>query len=189
MREVLPPLVVRRKFTVEEYHRLAKAGILGEDDRVELIDGEILEMSPIGARHAACVDRMNRTFSSLSDRAIVRVQNPVRLGDLAEPQPDLALLRPQADFYAAGHPGPEDVLLVVEVAETSSDYDRQVKVPLYARWGIREVWLVDLEQDRIEVYRAPSPEGYREMVVVERGGRLGPVAFPDLELGAEDVLG
>ncbi len=183
------PLVVRRKFTVEEYHQLTRAGILREDDRVELIDGEIVEMSPIGPRHAACVARLTRHLGRLGERTVVWVQNPIRLGAFGEPQPDVALLRPQPDFYAAGHPGPEDVLLVVEVAETSVDYDRQVKVPLYARWGIREVWLVDLEQDRIEVYRSPSPEGYGEMRVVGRGDRVTPVAFPELELRAEDVLG
>ncbi len=183
------PLVVRRKFTVEEYHRLAEAGILGEDDRVELIDGEIVQMSPIGARHAACVARLTRQLGRLEERAILWVQNPIRLGDFGEPQPDVALLRHRPDFYAAGHPGPEDVLLVVEVAETSAAYDRQVKVPLYARWGVPEAWLVDLEQDRIEVYRGPSPEGYREVQVVARGEQVAPAAFPEAELRVDGLLG
>lgn len=185
------PRVVRRKFTVEEYHRLAEAGILGEDDRVELIDGEIVEMSPIGARHAGAVNRIRYYLTPIevSGRALISIQNPVRLGDFGEPQPDIALLRPRADFYAAEHPGPEDVLLVIEIAETSADYDRQVKVPLYARWGIPDAWLVDLAQDRIEVYRSPSPEGYREVRVVSRGEWVAPVVFPDLELRGEDILG
>lgn len=185
------PLVVRRKFTVEEYHRLSKAGILREDDRVELIDGEIVEMGPVGARHAATVKRIRNRLTPIesSGRALLSVQDPIRLGDFGEPQPDLALLRPRGDFYAAEHPGPEDVLLVVEVAETSTDYDRQVKVPLYARWGIPEVWLVDLEQDRIEVYRRPSAEGYQEVQMVRRGERVGPTAFPDLVLRTEEILG
>lgn len=183
------PQVTRRKFTVEEYHLLARAGVLKEDDRVELLEGEIVEMSPIGSRHAACVDRLNRVFSRLGERTIVRVQSPLRLGDLAEPQPDLALLRPRSDFYATAHPGPEDVLLVVEVAETSSDYDRQIKIPLYARWGIPEAWLVDLDQDRVEVHRDPSPEGYRDVRAINRSEALAPVAFPDLDLRAQDVLG
>ncbi len=168
------PPVTRRKFTVDEYHLLARAGILKEDDRVELIDGEIVEMSPIGSRHAACVARLTEWAGSLRGRAVVWVQNSVRLGDFAEPQPDLALLRPRADFYAAAHPTPEDVFLVVEVAETSSDYDRQVKIPLYARWGISEAWLVDLEADRVEVYRSPAPEGYRDVRVVARREHLSP---------------
>jgi Uma2 family endonuclease len=189
VRQVAQPQVTRRKFTVEEYHLLARAGVLKEDDRVELLEGEIVEMSPIGSRHAACVDRLNRVFSRLGERTIVRVQSPLRLGDLAEPQPDLALLRPRSDFYATAHPGPEDVLLVVEVAETSSDYDRQIKIPLYARWGIPEAWLVDLDQDRVEVHRDPSPEGYRDVRAITRSEALAPVAFPDLDLRAQDVLG
>lgn len=189
MRRVAQPQVTRRKFTVEEYHLLARAGILKEDDRVELLEGEIVEMSPIGSRHAACVDRLNRVFSRLGERTIVRVQSPLRLGDLAEPQPDLALLRPRSDFYATAHPGPEDVLLVVEVAETSSDYDRQIKIPFYARWGIPEAWLVDLEQDHVEVYRDPSPDGYRDVRVVTRSEALAPAVSPDLDLRAQDVLG
>lgn len=183
------PQVTRRKFTVEEYHLLARAGILKEDDRVELVEGEIVEMSPIGSRHAACVARLTAWAGRLQGRAVAWVQNPVRLGDFAEPQPDLALLRPRADFYAAAHPTPEDVLLVVEVAETSSDYDRQVKVPLYARWGIPEAWLVDLDRDHVEVYRDPSADGYRHVRAVPRGERLAPAAFPDLSLQADDVLG
>ncbi len=185
------PLVVRRKFTVEEYHRLAEAGILGEDDRVELIEGEIVEMSPIGPRHAGAVNRIRYYLTPIeaSGRALINVQNPIRLGDFGEPEPDIALLRPQPDFYATGHPGPEDVLLVVEVAETSAGYDRQVKVPLYARWGIPEAWLVDLEQDRMEVYRGPSPDGYREVQVVARGEQIAPAAFPEAKLRVDDLLG
>ncbi len=184
------PLVVRRKFTVEEYHRLAEVGILGEDDRVELIDGEIVQMSPIGNRHAGTVDFLAEHFlKTVGGRGQVRVQNPVRLGEDSEPQPDLALLRPRGDYYRGGHPGPEDVLLVVEVAETSADYDREVKLLLYARWGVPEAWLVDLEQDRIEVYRSPSPEGYREVQVVARGEQVAPAAFPEAKLRVDDLLG
>ncbi len=183
------PEVTRRRFTVEEYHVLVPAGILREDDRVELIDGEIVEMSPMGSRHAACVARPTAWAIGLQDRAVVWVQNPLRLGDQGEPRPDLALLRPRADFYAAAHPTPEDVLLVVEVAETSSDYDGEVKIPLYARWKIREAWLVDLERSCVEVCREPLPDGYPDLRVVTGSERLAPLAFPDLDLCAKDVLG
>ncbi len=180
----------RRLFTVSEYHRMVEAGILGEDDRVELIEGEIVEMSPIGSRHARCVRRLNYLFGRrVAERAIVDVQNPVRLGEHSEPQPDMLLLRPRPDFYAAAHPGPGDVLLVVEVVETSAAYDPDVKVPLYARAGILEVWLVDLGEDRVEVYREPSPQGYRSVRHFRRGDRLSAEAFPDLEVSVEDVLG
>ena len=181
---------LKRLFTVEEYHRMAQAGILGEDDRVELIEGEIVNMAPIGSRHAAVVDRLNRILSRrIGERAIVRVQNPIRLGEHSEPQPDVTLLRPREDFYASAHPGPEDVLLLIEVAETSAEYDREIKIPLYARFGIGEVWLVDLEGKAIGVYRNPSPEGYREVQTLGHGAHLFPNSFPHLELPAEEIMG
>ncbi|MBT9166006.1 MAG: hypothetical protein DDT25_00670 [Chloroflexi bacterium] len=156
--------VLRRLFTVEEYHCMVRAGILGEDDRVELIEGEVEEMTPIGSKHVASVNQLNRLFSvNVGRRAIISVQNPIRLGERSEPQPDLASLRPCPDFYSPAHPGPEDILLVIEVAEASADYDRGIKVPLYARGGILEVWLVNLEGEATEVYQSPSPEGYHEM--------------------------
>ena len=127
----------RRLLTVADYHVLQQAGAFGEDDRLELIEGEIIEMSPISPEHAAHVNRLNKLFAqALGGRALISVQNPVSLGEHSEPQPDLTLLRPRADDYAQSHPGPEDVLLVIEVAETSLDYDRTVKIPLYGRPGM-----------------------------------------------------
>ena len=147
-------------------------------------------MTPIGSRHAAVVDRLTWLFSErVRRRAIVRVQNPIRLGERSEPQPDLALLRFREDFYASSHPGPGDALLVVEVAETSAEYDRRVKVPLYARFGIPEVWLVDLEGEAVEVFRDPSPEGYRKAEVFRRGSSLSPSSLPDIELSVDEILG
>uniref|UniRef100_A0A831TF58 Uma2 family endonuclease n=1 Tax=Thermorudis peleae TaxID=1382356 RepID=A0A831TF58_9BACT len=183
-------LITRRRFTVDEYHRMAEAGILHEDDRVELLEGEIVEMSPIGWRHQACVDRLNRWLvPALRDRAILRPQGPIRLSPDSEPQPDLVVLRPRADFYAEGGPGPEDVLWLVEISDTSLRYDRDVKVPLYARYGIPEVWVVDLVEERVLVYRDPHPaEGYRSVQVLGRGARLAPQAFPDLELAVDEIL-
>ena len=182
--------LLRRCFTVEEYHRMAQVGILSEDDRVELIEGEIVLMIPIGSRHAACVDRLNHLFSrGLGQRGIVRVQNPVRLGERSEPQPDLAVLRPRADFYAPANPGPEDVLFIVEVGETSGNVDREMKVPLYARAGVPEVWLVDLGGECVEIYRNPGAQGYQEVRRVRRGERLAPHTFPDLDLAAADLPG
>ena len=180
----------RYLFTAAEYHRMAQAGIFGEDDRVELIEGEIVEMTPIGSRHAACVDRLAQlAFERVSGRAIVRIQNPIQMGEHSEPQPDLALLRPRSDFYAPAHPGPEDVLLIVEVAETSIEYDRDVKVRLYARAGIAEVWLVDLAGEGVEVYRRPVPQGYQEVQRLERGQRVSSHAVSDLELTVDEILG
>lgn len=182
--------VSKRLFTVEEYHRMAKAGILSEDDRVELIEGEIVEMPPIGSQHASCVNRLNRLFSQcVGERAIVSVQNPIYLSEYSEPQPDLALLRPRTDFYAQAHPQPQDILLVVEVADTSLTYDREVKIPLYAQSGIPEVWLVDLTANCIEAYRKPSPQGYQEIKRFQRDQNLFPQAFPDVGLTVQDILG
>lgn len=181
--------LLRRRFTVDEYYRMAQAGILTQDDRVELIDGEIVEMAPLGSRPAATVARLTMLFSRLGNRAIIRVQNPIHLGERSELQPDLTLPTPRPDYYASAHPGPEDVLLVVEVADTSLEYDREVKVPLYARAGISETWLVDLAGETMEVYRRPSMESYLHFQKVQRGERLSPEAFPDLELSAYDILG
>jgi len=169
---------------------MAAAGILSEDDRVELIEGEIIEMAAIGSRHAACVMRLTRLFSlGVGDAALVLVQNPVRLSDLSEPQPDLALLKPRADYYAAAHPGPDDVLLIVEVADSSVVYDRTVKTPLYARAGIREFWLVDLERQQVEVSREPAAGSYHAAQVHGRGDRLAVDALPQIQISVEAILG
>ena len=181
----------RRRFTVDEYYRMAEAGILGEDDRVELIDGEVICMTPIGPRHAGYVDRLTRRFlQSLGDRAQVRVQNPVRLGEHDEPEPDVTLLRPRPDDYTTRHPTPEDVLLVVEVADSTLDFDRRTKARRYAEHGIPELWIVDAnpKRRRIFVYRDPAPDGYRTVQVVRRGERLAPLAFPDGALSVGEIL-
>ncbi|MBI4322109.1 MAG: Uma2 family endonuclease [Chloroflexi bacterium] len=182
--------LVRRRFSVAEYHQMASAGILHEDDRVELIDGEVFQMTPIGSRHAGTVLRCNMLFTRVfADVAMVNPQNPVLIGEYSEPQPDLALVRQRPDFYVAGHPVPEDVLLLVEIADGSVEFDRRVKVPLYARGGIPEVWLVDLEQNTITVYRDLSADGYRTARVLRRGDHLALAAFPDRLLAVADILG
>jgi len=179
-----------RRWTREEYHRMAEAGILGEDDRVELLDGEIVDMSAIGTRHAGCVTRLNHLFSlRLAKRALISIQNPIQLGEYSEPQPDVVLLRLRPDFYASDHPGPEDILLLVEVAETSAVSDRAVKLPLYARAGIPEVWLVILSDRDIEIHREPSTNGYQNVTTVRPGERLSPLNFPDQEIPVEEILG
>lgn len=186
----MPVQAKRRLFTVEEYHRLSQAGILGEDDRVELLEGEIIEMAPIGSRHAGTVNRLNCLFSQqVGNQAVVAVQNPIRLSAFSEPQPDLALLRPRPDFYASAHPQPTDVLLIIEVAETTASYDREIKAPLYAQAGIPELWIVDLEGDRIEVFHRPTPQGYQETHTLRRGQRLSPLLLPHISLSVDAILG
>ncbi len=178
-----------RRFTVEEYHRMAEVGILGVDDRVELLDGEIVQMSPIGSRHAASVARLTRKLGDAArDRAIVWVQNPIRLTERSEPQPDVCLLQPRTDFYAEAHPSPGDVLLVVEVADTSVAFDRDVKLPLYARSGVPEVWIVDLAARRIHVHRDPLEDGYGTIAVLEPDSELSAVAFPGVKVRVGELL-
>jgi Uma2 family endonuclease len=180
----------RRLFTVTEYEQMAQAGIFQEDDRLELLDGEIVAMSPIGSQHAACVRRLQRRFlQALGEQALVDTQNPIVLHDYSEPLPDVVLLKPRADLYAAGHPGPGDVLLMVEVADTSLAYDRTVKIPAYAHSAIPEVWVVDLTSASLHVYRTPSSTGYRQVTHVRRGATLAPQAFPDLILPIEYIVG
>lgn len=178
-----------RRFSVEEYHQMVRAGILKEDDQVELVEGEIIEMTPIGPRHAVCVAGLTEHFArSVAPRVVVWVQSPIHLGPHSEPQPDVALLRPPRSRYADAHPGPDDILLVIEVADTSVEDDRARKIPLYARAGIRETWLVNLPGGVIGVYRDPGPDGYRDVRTLRRGQSLAPQAVPDLTLTADEIL-
>ena len=180
--------VTRWRFTVHDYHRMGEAGILHEDDRVELIEGEIVEMAAIGTRHFTCVNRLNRMLvMGVGEAAVVSVQNPVRLNEHTEPQPDITVIRPRD--YTESLPIPEDVLLLVEVSDTTLAYDRNVKLPLYARAGIGEVWIVNLPTRTIEQYTDPSGDGYRR-VDHERGGqKLKPAALPDLTPTVDEILG
>ena len=177
-------------FTVDLYHRLGELGIFDEDDRVELLDGQIVEMTPIGARHAACVVRLTDLLSRRSDPdTSVSVQNPVVLAERWEPQPDVAVLRRPAGLSGAWLASPQDVVLVIEVADTSLERDRDVMIPRYAAAGIPEAWLVDLDRDAVSVCRDPGPEGYREVVTVARGETLRPRLLPAVAVAAEEILG
>lgn len=181
--------IARRYFTVDEYHRMGEAGIFSEDDRVELIEGEILKMSPIGSRHAASVNRLTRHLNNLlGNRAIVAVQNPILLNDFSEPQPDVSILKPRDDFYAQGLPTPVDVLLVIETADTSLAHDRDIKLPAYARSAIPEVWIVDLPAQAVEVHADPINGVYRDVRSYRRGDAMMPVHFSDLAIVVDDIL-
>ena len=182
--------VKKKLFTVDDYYAMARAGIIGEDDRVELIEGEIIQMAAIGSRHQAVVDRVTRLLvTRLGDRAIVRVQGPLRLARITEPQPDLQLLAPRDDFYAAAHPSQYEALLVVEVADTSLRFDRDEKAAIYARRGVGELWIIDVTGERILVRRGPAADGYGESLTVRRGDSLSPEAFPDIVVSTDDLLG
>jgi Uma2 family endonuclease len=184
-------LLTRHRFTVEEYHRMGEAGILPNERRHELIHGDIVVREPTGAYHAGTVDRLTRLWTSrLGERVIVRVQNPVQFRrEDSELQPDVMLLRPREDFYTTRHPEADDVLLLIEVADTTLRLDRRIKIPLYARVGVREVWLVDLTTAQLEVHREPLGDRYGDVRVLARGERVAPEAFPDLSLDVAELIG
>ncbi len=184
-------LAAKHLITASEFTLMCEAGVFREDDRLELIEGEIIEMSPIGKRHAAAVRRLNNLLArGLSeDEALVDAQNPVVLGDISEPQPDLALLRPRPDFYSE-HPRPEDILLLIEVADTSLAYDREVKVPTCARHDVPEVWILDLNGATVEVYRQPTADGYARIERLDDPEAVvSPRLLPQLKLQVKTLVG
>ena len=167
---------------------MIKAGILGEDDPVELIAGQIVTQMPIGTAHVAAVNRLNQIFSGVAHgRCIVSVQNPVALDPISEPEPDVALLRPHSNFYADSLPGPDDVLLIVEVADTSLGFDREEKIPLYAAAGIPEVWLVDLVGKALNVHRRPAQGNYTEVTRHRSGATIDIPGLPEAQLAVSDL--
>ena len=172
------PAAPRRLLTVDEYHRMGEAGILTDDDRVELIEGELVAMTPIGSEHIASTNALTRLLVlAVGDRGIVSVGNPVRLNRHSEPQPDFAILKPRDD-YRKTLPRPEDTMLAVEVANTSLEYDRKVKLALYARGGIPEVWIVNLAAEEVEVYRSPAADNYTSVTRAGRSADLTIEALP-----------
>ena len=183
--------LTKRRFSVDEYHRMAEAGILTEKDRVELIDGEIVEMTPISSRHASVVKRLNALLTGcLGARAIVSVQDPVQLSKESEPQPDVVLLRPTPDFYAGSHPEPVDTLLLIEVADTSLLQDRLSKAAIYAAAGNPDYWIVNLRDELVEVMRHPDAgeARYREVRTAARGEWLELVALPACGVAVTELL-
>jgi Uma2 family endonuclease len=188
--EVATPTFTLHKFTVEKYRRMGEAGIFPPDARVELIEGEVVKMSPLGKRHAACVARLNRTLTlSLQQVALVWTQNPIDLNEYSEPQPDLALLKPRDDFYERAHPKPEDIPIIIEVSDSTLEYDRRVKVPLYARAGIPEVWIVNLADERVEMFADPSGGAYQTAAAFSRGEEVQSRSLAALRLNVSEIFG
>jgi Uma2 family endonuclease len=176
--------LTKYRISVEEYERMAQTGILRPDARVDLINGEIVEMAAIGSRHAACVDLITRTMiETLGRRVQVRVQNPVRVGEYSEPEPDVTILAPRSDHCATRHPGPENTLLVIEVAETTLDTDREIKAPLYASEKIPEIWVVNFPDQVVEVFR-----GLTLPTIHRRGDTIYLLANPDASIRVDDLL-
>lgn len=180
-----------RLFTVEEFYRLAETGFFGPNhQRLELLEGEILEPMPIGPAHAAAVTRIHFTFTQrLGESAIVRSQNPIRLSGVSEPLPDITVLKPHADFYRAAHPRPDDVLLILEVADSSLEFDLGAKARAYAEAGIVEYWVVDLAGGRLRIFRLPDKGEFTEILILQRGQSVTARAIRGFEVGVEELLG
>lgn len=181
--------VSRKRFSVDHYYRMLDAGILAGDDKVELIDGEVLEMSPIGPPHAATVYCFQTALlKALAERAMVRVQLPIRIDDFNEPEPDIAVVRPRTDMYRSAHPSPTDTLLLVEVSDSTLEFDRTVKAQIYATAGVPEYWIADLGRNCLIVHRAPEGKAYGTVTEFGPDQTLGLVACPDVEIAVRCFL-
>lgn len=184
------PWVRRHKLDVRDYYRMGEAGIFEPGERVELIEGEIIDMAPIGSEHSGTVNALiGKLAVAVGDRAMVTAQSPVRLSDISEPQPDFMLLKPRADFYRSEHPVPAEVLLLVEVADSSLRFDRTVKLPLYARHKVPEVWIVNIGDGVVEVYRNPKDDAYLATTRATRDEVLEPALLPGLRIAVTEILG
>jgi Uma2 family endonuclease len=177
------------RFSVDDYEQMIESGILDENSRVEFIRGRVVQKMPVGDRHAACVKRFNRLMNQrVGDRAVIGVQDPVRFDD-SVPEPDLSLLRPREDFYESVAPRPADVFLLVEVSDTTIDYDRDVKGPLYAEAGVPEYWIVNLNDDTLEVQRQPRTDGtYADVKTLSRGQQVEVAALPGIVVSVDEMF-
>ena len=179
----------RRLFTVDEYHQLGATGVLAPDERVELIEGEIIQMPPIGSIHAGLVGRLTRLFQAQAPGTFALwVQNPVTLPPRSEPQPDVMLLRPRGDDYLGALPVASDVLLAIEIADTTLAYDRDVKLPLYARQGIAQSWLLNVNARRLEMHRDPGPDGYRTILRPDRDAIVSPATLSQVRIDLSELF-
>jgi len=189
MSVVMNDWIPRHRITVDEYYRMAEVGILPPDARVELIEGEIIDMAPIGSGHGGTVAQLIELLRDAArGRAQMWVQSETRLSDISEPQPDFMLLKPRADFYKKKHPGPDDTFLIVEVSESSLRYDREVKAPLYARHGVPEYWIVDLKGRQVRFFRSPQSGRYTDVTSTDAPGVVVPAALPEVQIDLTHVL-
>ena len=181
--------LTRHLVTVDEYYLMAEVGVLAPDARVELIEGEIIDMAPQKSRHASAVGKlMRRLVKAAGEQALVACQVPLRLSPQSEPEPDLMLLRPRKDEYAESHPTSSDVFLLIEVADSSARYDREIKVPLYARHGVAEVWVIDLDAGRVRFYRQPQGDEYADISSTEAPGITSLPGLPGSSFDLSGVL-
>lgn len=175
--------IKRHQITVDDYHRMGEIGLIGPDERVELIEGEIIDMAPIGSDHAGIVNRLTRLLAkAVQENGILSVQNPVRLSNRTEPEPDFAVLKPRDDFYSKQLPNASDTLLIVEVSNTSERYDREIKLPLYAAHGVPEVWLISIEQKTLSIFRIPTGDRYHYEQTTDAPGLVALSALPEVSV-------
>jgi Uma2 family endonuclease len=180
----------RKRFTVTEFQRMVETGILEEGSPYELLNGEIIHMATIGSKHAAKVDRISTFLNrKINDAIIVRVQNPIELGAFSQPEPDIAILRWQDDFYESGHPTAQDIYLLIEVSDTTLDYDRSTKLPIYAESGIAEYWIVNLPDNQVEVHRNPSGNAYQSIQTFTKDQTLTVELLPEITIAVNEILG
>ena len=176
----------RHRISVEHYYRMAEAGLFAPDERVELIDGEIVDMPPMGTRHAAKLSRLVEILSAaVGDRGIVRVQLPLRLGDASEPQPDIAVVVPRADYYEQHHPSGPDTLLAVEISDTTLEFDRDIKAPLYVQRGVPECWVLDIRTNRLLRFRRSA--GPETVSTESDFGAIAVAALPGVTVNLESL--
>lgn len=188
--EIAPVEMPRRRFTIREFEKMIRIGVLKEDERIELINGEIIKMSPIELPHMVCVTKLNHLFFRLVDtKAHIWVQNAIRLPNNARPQPDVMLLKWRDDFYGGKHPTVGDVFLIVEVADSSLNYDRKVKGPRYASAGIQEYWIVNISKSKVEVYSSPTKSGYETVRTVGKGETLPLPGGLEGNISLDDIFG
>lgn len=183
--------LMTHKFTTEEYQLMGKANIFHPEARLELISGEIIAMSPIGLKHSVIINRLTHFLvKHIDDMGVISVQNSLRISDYSEPQPDIVILKPRDDFYAGKFPQAEDVLLLIEVADSSLQYDRTTKLTLYAEYGILEYWIANLERDIIEIYRQPQNKSYLKQSLIDTAGiPFAPIAFPEMTMTLKEIYG
>lgn len=183
----IPPLP-RHKLQITQFYQMWAAGVFGPIDRIELLKGELIDMPLIGPAHSGKTNQLTCLLSqAVGNTAIVSVQNPVRLSEDSEPQPDLAILRWREDFYATTHPQPQDILLIVEIADTTASVDRTYKIPLYAQYDIPEVWLLDLQKRQLEIYRQPEADHYRYILIPKRDETVNLLLLPNITLDLKAV--
>lgn len=181
--------LLTRKFTVEEYQQMAELGILTAQEKVELIEGEIIKMSPIGLKHIATVNRLTNSFVNIfREKVIVSVQNPIELNNYSQPEPDVVLLKYVKDFYETKRPTPDDILLLIEVSDSTLKYDQDVKLPLYAQSKLNEVWLVNLIDHCLEVYRNPKGQKYQQINILDKQNTISCLAFPEININISDFF-